>query len=122
MRLWQGVKEMLDKLSTKRLSAVFKALGHPTRLKIVEILGSTGPACVSHLVEQIECDQTTVSKHLAVLKSTGVVTCRREGLNVYYELRLGCAYDFITCLERYSDSHGSGPMSSSYTQPSLGSS
>lgn len=112
---------MLDKPTVEELSAVFKALGHPTRLKIVEILGSTGPACVCELVGQIGCDQTTISKHLAILKSTGVVTSRKEGLNVYYELRLGCAYDFIKCLERYSGRNSPGLTCESCRQGSSGS-
>lgn len=85
-------------------SLVFKALGHPVRLEIVKLLGSLGELCVCELVQKLNCDQTTVSKHLAVLKSAGVVSARKEGLNVYYRLRLVCTYEFIRCLEESAQS------------------
>ncbi|NPV71844.1 MAG: helix-turn-helix transcriptional regulator [Firmicutes bacterium] len=80
--------------------AVFKALGHPTRLKVVEILATEGGKCVCELVDRLGFDQSTVSKHLGVLKSVGIVKCSKEGLKVTYELKMKCAYRFMKCIER----------------------
>lgn len=80
--------------------AVFKALGHPTRLKIVDILATEGGKCVCELVDRLGFDQSTVSKHLALLKGVGIVRSSKEGLNVTYELEMGCVYQFMKCIER----------------------
>ena len=79
---------------------VFRALGHPTRLRIVEILATEGGKCVCELVDRLKFDQSTVSKHLAVLKSVGIVRSSKEGLNVTYRLNLKCVYQFMKCIER----------------------
>lgn len=79
--------------------SVFKALGHPTRLKIVKILASQGEKCVCELVEALGCDQSTVSKHLSVLKAASIVSSSKSGLMVTYALKLPCVYGFLRCLE-----------------------
>jgi ArsR family transcriptional regulator len=62
-----------------RRVAVFKALGHETRSRIVEILASEGEKCVCDLVDRLGFDQSTISKHLRVLKTAGVVSLRKGG-------------------------------------------
>ena len=76
----------------------FKALGHPTRLFIVEEL-ARGERCVCELQEMIDADFSTVSKHLSLLKSSGVVSDRKEGLKVFYRLRMPCITKFFDCIE-----------------------
>ncbi len=82
--------------------AVFKALAHPTRLKIVEMLAREGKKCVCELVDRLPFDQSTVSKHLGVLREAGIVNSTKEGLKVICELRMGCAYQFMQCIEQLS--------------------
>ena len=81
----------------KRKAEILKALGHPTRLLIVEALGA-GERCVCELNELVEAEHSTVSKHLAVLKRTGVVEDRKEGLKVYYRLLCPCILQFMSCI------------------------
>ena len=53
---------------------MLKALGHPTRLAIVESLGPDGERCVCDLAGVVGGgDRTPISKHLAVLKAAGIV-------------------------------------------------
>ena len=80
------------------LAEILKAIAHPTRLLIVEEL-SEKPRCVSELTEMIGADTSTVSKHLALMKSTGVVESSKNGSQVYYSLRVTCVLNFISCLE-----------------------
>lgn len=84
----------------RRRVAVFKALGHETRARIVEILANEGEKCVCALVDRLGFDQSTISKHLSVLKAAGVVSSRKEGLNVVYGLRMSCVYQFMRCVDR----------------------
>jgi ArsR family transcriptional regulator len=63
----------------------FKALGDPTRLRILALL-SHGELCVCHIEKALSLPQPTASRHLGTLKSAGVVESRREGSWVYYRL------------------------------------
>jgi ArsR family transcriptional regulator len=58
--------------------AVFKALGEPTRLKIIKLL-ATRELCVCDLVEIMQISQPRISQHLKVLKYAGLVNERKEG-------------------------------------------
>jgi len=82
-----------------RLKAeVFKALGHPIRLGIVEFL-QNGEMCVCEIVEHVGTEISNVSKHLGVLKKAGIVADRRDGLRIMYSLTMPCAVDFARCVE-----------------------
>jgi len=70
-----------NKLPVKRKAEIFKALGHPTRLQIVEKLAD-GEQCVCVLLEMFEIDMSTLSRHLSVLKNAGIVTDERRGKNI----------------------------------------
>jgi DNA-binding transcriptional ArsR family regulator len=81
----------------KLRAAIFKALGHPARLLIVEILRD-GERCVCDLVDVSDGGWSTVSRHLSVLKAAGVVEDEKRGLQVYYKLSLPCVGTFLDCL------------------------
>jgi len=78
---------------------IMKALAHPTRLFIVDAL-SRKARCVNELAEMVGADMSTVSKHLSVLKNSGIVQYQKDGLNVYYSLRSPCVLNFFKCVER----------------------
>lgn len=75
---------------------IFKALGHPSRLIMVDALRE-GEKCVCDLQSLVGDDMSTVSKHLAVLREAGVVTSEKRGTNIYYSLTLRCLETFLTC-------------------------
>jgi ArsR family transcriptional regulator len=82
-----------------RLKAdVFKAMGHPLRLGVIEFL-KDGEKCVCEIVEEVGTEISNVSKHLSVLKKAGIVADRRDGLKVMYSLTMPCAIDFAKCVE-----------------------
>ena len=72
-------------LDVRAFSRLFKALADETRLRIVALL-SHGELCVCHLEEALRLSQPKVSRHLATLRSAGVVEHRRDGTWVYYGL------------------------------------
>jgi ArsR family transcriptional regulator len=69
----------------RRAAEIIKLLGHPVRLKIVEVL-ETGEATVSDIQQQLGLPQAIVSQHLAKLRGGGVVAARRESVHVHYRL------------------------------------
>lgn len=87
-----------EKNLLKRKADVFKALGHPTRLRIVEKLAH-GQCCVCEFVNEADCDFSTISGHLAVLQKAGVVTSEKKGREVHYSLAMPCVSNFATCIE-----------------------
>ena len=91
------MKTSASKRRRKR-AAVFKALGHPARLQIVEELAN-GECCVCELVDLAGLGWSAVSRHLAVLKAAGVLKDEKRGLQVYYRLALPCVKSFTECLE-----------------------
>ena len=77
---------------------IAKALAHPSRLLILDLLQDQ-EMCVSELTAEVEADQSTVSKHLAVLRSVGLIDVRKEGAMSYYRVACGCLGGFFSCLE-----------------------
>ncbi|MGC5328970.1 ArsR/SmtB family transcription factor [Brevibacillus sp. SYSU BS000544] len=72
-------------MELKRLAETLKILGDPTKLKMI-ILLTEKEYCVSDFVEVINISQPSISKHLSLLKSVGLVTESRRGMWVYYSL------------------------------------
>lgn len=77
---------------------IIKAMGHPSRLAMLHALAG-GEMCVCDLRELVGADLSTVSKHLTVMRKAGLVEDRKEGLRVYYRLRVPCVLDFMSCVE-----------------------
>jgi ArsR family transcriptional regulator len=91
----------MDEKEEQRLrlkAEVFKAMGHPLRLGVIEFLHQ-GERCVCEIVEHVGTGMPNVSKHLAILKKAGIVTDRRDGLKMMYRLSMPCSVDFVACVE-----------------------
>jgi len=87
-------------MTLRERSAVFKALGHPARLRIVERLAE-GECCVCELLEPTEFGKLsgpTVSQHLLVLKTAGVIADEKRGKKIFYRLRMPCVTDISLCV------------------------
>lgn len=65
-----------------RKAAVFRTLGHPARLAILDALWG-GEQCVCHLENALGFRQAYISQHLAMLKEAGIVQDRRDGWNIF---------------------------------------
>jgi DNA-binding transcriptional ArsR family regulator len=85
-------------LNLQRRADIIKAMGHPSRLLMLEAL-QKGELCVCDLQELVGADMSTVSKHLSLLKANGLVVDRKEGLWVYYRLRVPCVLKFLDCVD-----------------------
>lgn len=96
---------MTDRQKFKRQAKVLKALASESRLMIVDRL-SQGECTVGELTDLVGSDQSTVSKHLAVLRSHGIVEDRREGNNVFYSLLTPCVMNFFSCASQVIDERG----------------
>ena len=67
-------------------AAFFKVLSDPTRLRLAVLLSIQGEACVCGLAEALDAPEYKISRHLGIMRSTGVVKAKREGTWMYYKL------------------------------------
>ena len=102
--------QRLDRAATRAYeirAAVFKALGHPTRLFIIDRLVA-GERCVCELAELINADMSTISKHLSVLRNAGIVTAEKRGARVFYRLRISPDGALFGCMSSVADTLAAG--------------
>jgi ArsR family transcriptional regulator len=67
---------------------LFKALGDPARVRIVNVLATSGtPVCICNLVEPLGLSQPTVSHHMKKLADVGIVEREQRGRMAYFSLR-----------------------------------
>jgi len=85
-------------MQVKLRARILKAMAHPTRLFIIEEL-ARNERSVGELTAMIGSDFSTVSKHLSVLKSEGIITGEKRGTSVFYQLRCPCVLNFYMCVE-----------------------
>ena len=88
------------------LAALFKALGDPGRLKVVDRLAAR-ERCVHELAEELGVEQSALSHQLRVLRDRGLVRTRREGRHIHYSLADGHVRDiFEFALEHAREARG----------------
>jgi ArsR family transcriptional regulator, arsenate/arsenite/antimonite-responsive transcriptional repressor len=68
------------------MAAMFKALGDPIRLRLLSLIANHpgGEACVCEISDTFDVSQPTISHHLKLLRSAGLLDCERRGTWVYY--------------------------------------
>jgi DNA-binding transcriptional ArsR family regulator len=75
-------------------ASLFRVLGHPARVRILELLRD-GERSVGSLQSELELDSGGTSQHLAALRRIGLVTSRREGTSVYYRVDDEHVFDLL---------------------------
>src|SRR5438105_14744764 len=75
-------------------NAVFRALADETRRQILEFLRA-GPRTSGEIADQFHSSWPTISRHLAVLRSGGLVIAERRGQAIYYELNTSVFEDLV---------------------------
>lgn len=77
---------ILDPATAERLAHVFKALGDPTRVRLLSLIADSGEACICELTEPVGLSQPTVSHHMRLLVDAGLVTREQRGRWAYYRV------------------------------------
>jgi DNA-binding transcriptional ArsR family regulator len=76
---------MTDRQLYKLHASICHTLSNPKRLEIIDKLRAS-ELSVTALAEALEISQANLSQHLAIMRQKGIVTTRRDGLNVFYKL------------------------------------
>src|SRR5512147_525841 len=80
-----------------RNAEILKAVAHPLRVAVVDFLRD-GEKCVCEIAEHLGSERSNVSRHLTVMVHAGVLTCRKDGLKVFYALKTPCVAQFLSCV------------------------
>ncbi len=86
-------------ISYEARAEIAKAMAHPTRLLLLDALHER-EMCVGDLAKLAGADQSTVSKHLAILRNVGLVAARKDGSTSYYRETCTCLEGFFSCIEK----------------------
>lgn len=81
----------------EKQARIAQAIGHPLRLQIIDFL-KDGPQCVCDIAKHIKAERSNVSRHLSIMVNAGILECRKQGLNVIYNLKCPCILDFFSCI------------------------
>jgi len=79
---------------------MLKALGHPMRIAIIQLLRNEGEKSVGEIQEHLMVEQAIASHQLGLMKSKGLLLCRRDGRNMYYQVRNERIFQIIDCIEK----------------------
>lgn len=105
----------------RRKAAIFQALGHPTRIAILELL-ENGELSAGELIRELSrgeqsAAQANVSQHLAVLRSQQIVKTRKAGNQVFYAVRDPVILEVLVLLRRYLLTHRNELLSELESEP-----
>lgn len=93
---------MIDAKKTQlyeRQADIAKAVAHPLRIAVIDFL-KDGERCVCEIAEHVGSERSNISRHLAVMVHAGVLSCRKDGLKVFYSLRTPCIAQCLSCITR----------------------
>ncbi len=91
-------------------ASIFQALGHPTRIAMIEVLRD-GELPAGVIIERLGIEQANASQHLAILRSKHIVTSRKEGSQVFYSVRDPLLIEVLDIMRRYFQAHVEEAMS-----------
>jgi DNA-binding transcriptional ArsR family regulator len=90
----------MDEALMEKMSRVLRAIAHPARLRIIEILRD-GEKCVSRIVEEAGGSQSVISQHLNLMTDKGILARKRNGMHVYYRIANRDVLKILRCLYRH---------------------
>jgi DNA-binding transcriptional ArsR family regulator len=77
---------------------VLRCIGHPVRLRIIELLDTGGEQTVTAIGEAIGLEQATTSQHLNLMRDKRILSARRDGVNMFYDISDEKVVRVIDCL------------------------
>lgn len=83
-----------------RAAYVLKAVAHPLRIKIIQMLSENKELNVSTIYKNLNAEQSLISHHLINMRDKGILDIRRNGKNIYYFLVDTSVSEIIDCIYR----------------------
>ena len=96
-------KEIFSSERLYRASQILKAMAHPLRVAILNLLSENRKMTVTEIHQSLDIEQSTTSHHLGILKDKGVLMSVRDGKYSYYSLKNSNLKHIVECLNRCTD-------------------
>jgi DNA-binding transcriptional ArsR family regulator len=94
------MKTVLDITKLELAASKLRALAHPMRIAIIELLEEKKKLSVTEIYKHLKIEQASASHHLNILKGKGVLYSKRDGKKIYYSLRSESLTEIIHCIDR----------------------
>lgn len=93
-------KSDFDIQQLENAASRLRAMAHPIRIAIIEVLDENGPLCVSDIFEKLHIEQASASHHLNILKNKKVLNSERDGKKIIYNLNNEMISEIVHCLKK----------------------
>ena len=91
---------MIEPNKLESAAEMLKAIAHPVRIAIVELISSNKQLNVTEIYESLDIEQAVASHHLSILKNKGVLLSERAGKNCFYSLKHERLSQIIECIDK----------------------
>jgi DNA-binding transcriptional ArsR family regulator len=88
----------LDIAKLENAASKLRAMAHPMRIAIIDMLNDVEMMSVTEIYERLEIEQASASHHLNILKNKGVLVSKRDGKKIFYALKSKTINQIIGCL------------------------
>lgn len=88
----------LDPELVQETARMLRCLGHPVRLRILDLLERERELTVTEIYEALGLEQAVCSQHLSLMRDKGILGHRKEGVNVFYSVGESRALEVLGCL------------------------
>ncbi len=93
----------LSAVKLEQMAAKLKAIAHPTRIAIIEMLSGNKCLSVTEIYLLLDIEQAAASHHLNIMKNKGILNSRREGKKIFYSLQNEALAEVMRCVNRCKD-------------------
>lgn len=93
-------KKRISTETLEKAAYILKSIGHPARLAIIELLSARKEMAVNEICGELGMEQSLISHHLLNMKIRGLLSSRKEGINIYYALKERNLTTLIACVEK----------------------
>ena len=90
----------LDIQKLEMASSKLRAMAHPMRIAILELLHDQKQMSVTEIYKNLKIEQAAASHHLNILKNKGVLVSQRDGKKIFYSLKSEVLTEIIDCIRR----------------------
>jgi DNA-binding transcriptional ArsR family regulator len=93
-------KPKLDIEKLEMAASRLRAIAHPMRIAIIDLLSANQKLTVTQIYERLNLEQASASHHLNILKNKGLLDSKRDGKMIYYSLKQTHLTEVIECIDR----------------------
>ena len=93
-------KSTLDIQKLELAASKLRAMAHPMRIAIIELLTENKKLTVTEIYERLSIEQASASHHLNILKNKGLLESKRDGKMILYSLKTNVLANVIDCINQ----------------------